>query len=465
MLALHVRELHDFLREHADYHYRITIAENGSTDVTLAVARRLARELAGVRVLAPRRARPRTGAARGLADERRRRPRLHGRRPLDRPRRIGELVEPLLAGQRRPRDRLAPAPRSRVTRGLRREVVSRAYNMPPAAVAADRVRRRAVRLQGRPARGDPSAARRRRGRGWFFDTELLFAARRGAYAVREIPVRWVEDRDSRVRILATAAPTCAGSRGCAAPSAPASRSVRAATAAAAPREPLSAEPGPTTVRRRGPGGPRWQPPVCGGGGAGYHGGSRGFDSTSGGVHGRGRERQPPARSAGALRRHALRLAPPDRRSRPVADVERQRFAPVHAEELRLGLRPEPGPAGAPGRVREVAAGRVLSTRVLWRGGAGVAAAAAASLALVAATGAAARPLAHAAAAPGSFTLSGPISGKVALTAKTCTAAKSAAEPAVRLAGRREDGQGRLNEIDRDSSNSSSRARPMDGPAR
>ena len=39
---------------------------------------------------------------------------------------------------------------------------------------------------------------------WFFDTELLHAARRGAFSVREIPVRWVEDRDSRVRIVATA---------------------------------------------------------------------------------------------------------------------------------------------------------------------------------------------------------------------------------------------------------------------
>jgi glycosyltransferase involved in cell wall biosynthesis len=39
---------------------------------------------------------------------------------------------------------------------------------------------------------------------WFFDTELLFIAHREGYRVKEIPVRWIEDRDSRVKILRTA---------------------------------------------------------------------------------------------------------------------------------------------------------------------------------------------------------------------------------------------------------------------
>jgi putative flippase GtrA len=40
--------------------------------------------------------------------------------------------------------------------------------------------------------------------GWFFDTELLVRAQRAGYRVVELPVRWVEDRDSRVRIMRTA---------------------------------------------------------------------------------------------------------------------------------------------------------------------------------------------------------------------------------------------------------------------
>ena len=39
---------------------------------------------------------------------------------------------------------------------------------------------------------------------WFFDTELLYLAHRNGYPVKELPVRWLEDRDSRVKILRTA---------------------------------------------------------------------------------------------------------------------------------------------------------------------------------------------------------------------------------------------------------------------
>jgi hypothetical protein len=39
---------------------------------------------------------------------------------------------------------------------------------------------------------------------WFFDTELLYIAYKEGYEVKELPVRWIEDRDSRVKILRTA---------------------------------------------------------------------------------------------------------------------------------------------------------------------------------------------------------------------------------------------------------------------
>ena len=40
--------------------------------------------------------------------------------------------------------------------------------------------------------------------GWFFDSELLLVAQESGYRLREVPVRWVEDRDSRVQVLRTA---------------------------------------------------------------------------------------------------------------------------------------------------------------------------------------------------------------------------------------------------------------------
>ena len=41
--------------------------------------------------------------------------------------------------------------------------------------------------------------------GWFFDTELLVLAERAGLRIHEVPVDWVDDPDTRVDIVATAA--------------------------------------------------------------------------------------------------------------------------------------------------------------------------------------------------------------------------------------------------------------------
>jgi hypothetical protein len=38
---------------------------------------------------------------------------------------------------------------------------------------------------------------------WFFDTEMLLLAERNGLRIHEVPVRWVEDMDSRVHIQKT----------------------------------------------------------------------------------------------------------------------------------------------------------------------------------------------------------------------------------------------------------------------
>jgi hypothetical protein len=39
---------------------------------------------------------------------------------------------------------------------------------------------------------------------WFFDTELLILASRKGYKIKEIPVTWVEDPGSKVKVFKTA---------------------------------------------------------------------------------------------------------------------------------------------------------------------------------------------------------------------------------------------------------------------
>jgi len=40
--------------------------------------------------------------------------------------------------------------------------------------------------------------------GWFWDTELLLLAAKSGWRVTFVPVRWVEDTDSRVKVFSTA---------------------------------------------------------------------------------------------------------------------------------------------------------------------------------------------------------------------------------------------------------------------
>ena len=39
--------------------------------------------------------------------------------------------------------------------------------------------------------------------GWFFCTEFLYLSEKCGFSIYEIPVRWVDDRDSRVQLIKT----------------------------------------------------------------------------------------------------------------------------------------------------------------------------------------------------------------------------------------------------------------------
>ena len=203
-LEASVRRLHAHLRATFPYTFRITVADNASTDSTPLIGARLAAEIPEVRLHHLEQ------KGRGRA--------LHAvwsasdaqvlaycdvdlSTDLDA---VLPLVAPLVSGH----SDLAIGTRlgrgSRVVRGAKREFISRCYNLilrsTLAAGFSDaqcgfKAIRADVAQRLLPLVEDT---------GWFFDTELLVLAERAGLRIHEVPVDWVDDPNSTVDIVATA---------------------------------------------------------------------------------------------------------------------------------------------------------------------------------------------------------------------------------------------------------------------
>jgi glycosyltransferase involved in cell wall biosynthesis len=199
-----VRTLHAFLTEKlAAYEWRILVADNGSTDGTLEVAQALASELSGVEVMhIPEAGRGRALSRAWLASD----ADVLSYMDIDLSTDLAafpELVDAvanqgydIAAGSRLSRE-------SKTTRSLKREVLSRGFvmliNLPFRTRLSDtqcgfKAISRACAQRLLPLVQDT---------GWFWDTELLLLAAKGGWRMCFVPVRWVEDPDSRVKIAQT----------------------------------------------------------------------------------------------------------------------------------------------------------------------------------------------------------------------------------------------------------------------
>ena len=95
-------------------------------------------------------------------------------------------------------------PGSSVTRSLKRELTSRSYNFLIKAMLLARFSDAQCGFKALSCEAAQELIPLIRNQGWFFDTELLILAQRKGYRVKEIPVAWVEDPDSKVSITRTA---------------------------------------------------------------------------------------------------------------------------------------------------------------------------------------------------------------------------------------------------------------------
>ena len=192
-----------FLRENLENPWRVVVADNGSTDNTLSVAGMLSSKYTGVSCVHI----PQKGRGNALrrvwlestAD-------IVSYMDVDLSTDLNHfpgLIQAIEEGSH-----IAIGSRlsrgSRVKRSFKREFISRSYSA---------MIRLMFFIPFRDAQCGFKALRREtvqvlvplvKNGNWFFDTELLIIAARRGLRIKEIPVHWEDDPDSRVKIIRTA---------------------------------------------------------------------------------------------------------------------------------------------------------------------------------------------------------------------------------------------------------------------
>ncbi|WP_043805794.1 dolichyl-phosphate beta-glucosyltransferase [Paenarthrobacter aurescens] len=203
-LEHNLRQLHGHLTRSFPHTFRITVADNASTDSTLRIAERLARELPELTVVRFQE-RGRGNALRQVWQSSPSPVLAYMEADLSTDlSALAPLVAPLISGHSDLAIGTRLAPGSRVTRSPHREFISRSYTSLLRTVLGARFSDaqcgfKAVRADVAhrllPHTTDDS---------WFFDTELLVIAERCGLRVHEVPVDWTDDADSRVDVVRTA---------------------------------------------------------------------------------------------------------------------------------------------------------------------------------------------------------------------------------------------------------------------
>lgn len=203
-LARSVRRLDADLAASFPYPYRITIADNASTDATWAIAEGLAAASDAVRAVhLDQKGRGRALKQVWLASD----ATVVAYMDVDLStdlRALLPLVAPLITGHSDLAIGTRLARASRVVRGPKREFISRSYNL---------ILRSTLGVGFSDAQCGFKAIRTDVARrllplvedtNWFFDTEMLVLAQRAGLRIHEVPVDWTDDPGTTVNIVATA---------------------------------------------------------------------------------------------------------------------------------------------------------------------------------------------------------------------------------------------------------------------
>ena len=203
VLAESVATLHAFLSEHLPYDWRILVADNASSDGTLALAQGLSeqyRRVACVHLDQKGRGRAlRKAWLESKAD-------IVAYMDVDLSTEI-EAFPALVHAIAEEGYDLATGSRlahgSRTTRSFKREAISRIYNLIIKTIMWTRFSDAQCGFKAISRRAADVLVPLVQNNEWFFDTELLVLAEKKGYRIKDIPVKWIEDPDTRVKLVET----------------------------------------------------------------------------------------------------------------------------------------------------------------------------------------------------------------------------------------------------------------------
>jgi hypothetical protein len=90
-----------------------------------------------------------------------------------------------------------------VTRSFRRETISRLYNLLIKVLFCAPFSDAQCGFKAASKKVSQTLVPLVENNNWFFDTEFLIIGSKRGFKIKEIPVKWTEDPDSRVKILST----------------------------------------------------------------------------------------------------------------------------------------------------------------------------------------------------------------------------------------------------------------------
>jgi glycosyltransferase involved in cell wall biosynthesis len=202
-LPLCIERLSAFLKGKIENPWRILVADNGSIDGTLKVCQELAEKYPEVAyVHLDQKGRGRALKRAWLESE----ADIVSYMDVDLSTSL-EHFPPLVCALEEGYDvaigsRLMPG--SEVGRSFKRELTSRGYNLLIKLFFWTRIHDAQCGFKALTRRAARALVPLVVNNNWFFDTELLLIAEKRGFRVKEIPVRWAEDPDTRVKVLSTA---------------------------------------------------------------------------------------------------------------------------------------------------------------------------------------------------------------------------------------------------------------------